>query len=140
MRKINLFVITTVIIIGTAGAALAQMDEGKDMMGMMGGKGMKGMCPMMGGMMSSMMGKSMVATSDGGIVVSAGNKITKYDKDLNVVKEVEVKMDMEGMQKNMTDMMKNCPMMGEGMMGGGMGQNDKEKAAPTADVDHASHH
>ncbi len=61
-------------------------------------------------MMSAMMPKSMVTTSDGGIVVLAGNKLTKYDKDLNVIKEVEIKMDMEKMQE----------MMGKGMRGEGM--------------------
>ena len=52
---------------------------GGDMMGPgMMGKGMMG-----GMMMKSMMEKTMVATSDGGIIVLAGNKLTKYDKDLN---------------------------------------------------------
>ncbi len=45
----------------------------KHMMGMMGGK------------------ESLVATSDGGVVVLAGPKLIKYDKDLNLVKEVEMK-------------------------------------------------
>ena len=84
------------------------MDEKKQ--GSMMGEGMMG-----GMMMKSMMEKSIVATSDGGVVVLAGNTLTKYDKDLNAVKEVEIKMDMEGMQKKMMDMMQNCPMM-KGMM------------------------
>ena len=146
MKK-GILAITAVLIVTFSGLALAQMDKGKEMMGdkgmmgMMGGKGMMGMCPMMGGMMSSMMGKSMVGTSDGGVIVLAGNKLVKYDKDLNVVKEVEVKMDMEGMQKNMMDMMKNCPMM-KGM--GGMNKSEKAQdtkaAAPSDEVDHAAHH
>jgi len=100
---------------------------------MMGGK-MMGTCPMM----QSMMQKQVVATSDGGIIVVGGNKITKYDKDLNVVKEVEQKMDMEGMKK----MMKDCPMMGKGMMGntGDDAETTAEKTAPAKEVDHASHH
>ena len=44
--------------------------------------------------MHGMMMKSVVATSDGGVVVVAGHKITKYDKDLNLVKEVEMKKGM----------------------------------------------
>ena len=88
MRK-SIAVITVVTVLTVSGLAFAQMNgKGKDMMeekggmmGMMGGK-MMGMCPMM----QSMMQKSVVATSDGGIVVVTGNKITKYDKDLNVVK------------------------------------------------------
>lgn len=44
----------------------------------------------------------MVATDEGGVIVLAGNKLIKYDADLNVEKEVEVKMPMGG---------KTCPMM-----------------------------
>lgn len=104
--------------------------------GMMGGK-MVGM-PMM---MKMMTDKSVVATSDGGIVVVAGNKITKYDKNLNVIKEAEIKMDMEAMGKQMKEMMEKCPMMKE--------MKSKEEATPeqpaasseTIEVDeHASHH
>lgn len=42
---------------------------------------------------SGMMGetqKTVVATSDGGIVIVEGNTITKLDKDLNVTKSVEL--------------------------------------------------
>ncbi len=48
---------------------------------------------MMMGMGGGMMGghESMVATSDGGVVVMAGPKLMKYDRDLNLVKEVEMK-------------------------------------------------
>ena len=34
---------------------------------------------------------SMVALMDGSIVVLSGNKLTKYDSDLNVLKEAEIK-------------------------------------------------
>ena len=83
MKK-SLIAIAVVIIVGTSGLAIAQMnDNGKDMMGdktgMMDGK--SGMMGMMGkGMMDGkMMEKNVVATSDGGIVIVAGNKATKYD-------------------------------------------------------------
>lgn len=62
-------------------------------------------------MMRGMHSKSMVASSDGGIIVMSGNKLLKYDKDLNLVKEVEIKVDMEGMQKMMQSMQEKCPMM-----------------------------
>ena len=56
------------------------------------------------------MGKSqMVATDEGGVIVLAGNKLMKYDADLNLVKEVEVKMPMSPMGG------KQCPMMGKMM-------------------------
>lgn len=60
--------------------------------GMMGQMGMMDKGKMMG-MAAMMMVKSMVATSDGGVVVLVGNKIQKYDKDLVLQKEVEIKMD-----------------------------------------------
>ena len=43
--------------------------------------------PPMPGMMSS---KTVVATSDGGIVIVEGNKVTKLDSNLSVVKSVEL--------------------------------------------------
>ncbi|MDD4908163.1 MAG: hypothetical protein PHJ00_03785 [Candidatus Omnitrophica bacterium] len=45
-------------------------------------------------MAMNMMGfipKQMVASNDGGVIILAGNKLMKYDKDLNLVKEVEIK-------------------------------------------------
>src|SRR5437870_4124994 len=60
---------------------------GKGEMGMgqgMMGKGMMGMmCPMM----ESLARPQIVSTGDGGFVILAGTKLTKYDKNLNVVKE-----------------------------------------------------
>jgi hypothetical protein len=51
-----------------------------------------------------MMGeKKLVATQDGGAVLMMGNKLIKYDAQLNIIKEVEIKIDMEEMKKN-------CPM------------------------------
>ena len=35
------------------------------------------------------MNKSVVPTSDGGIIVVGAGKIAKYDKDLNLIKEIE---------------------------------------------------
>ena len=137
MKK-NVITILSVILIGTSGLAIAQMnDKGKEMMG--GKSGMMGMCPMM----NSMMGRSVVATSDGGVVIVTGNKLTKYDKDLNVVKEVELKMDMEGMQKMMDNMKSMCPMMGKGMKEGmsKKDDDDDDEAAEAAEkAEHESHH
>ena len=142
MKK-GIVVITAMIFIGMSGLALAQSnDKGNGMMdkddnGGMMGKGMMGKGMMMGmhGMMmkmGEMMNKTVVPTSDGGIIIVAGDKITKYDKDLAVVKEVELKNDMEGMQKMMGEMMQKCS-----MMGGGMGKTDNDADDK---VDHASHH
>jgi len=52
----------------------------------------------MAGMAMQMMGamqKQMVATNEGGVIVLAGSKLLKYDKDLNLVKEVELKTGVE---------------------------------------------
>ena len=87
--------------------------------------GMMGKCPMCG-MMKGMMEKNMLATTDGGVVILIGNKLMKYDEELNLVKEVEIKIDAASMQKNM---MKNCPMMQGGMMGKEMMDKGMEKKA-----------
>jgi hypothetical protein len=138
MKKI---ILTAVLVLAVSGLAIAQMDKdkmGDKGMGMMGDKG--GMMGMMGGkegmmgmkgMMMKMMHPDVVATSDGGIVILMGNKLTKYDKNLNVVKEVEIKM------PDMDEMKKMCPMMGKGMMNEG----DDDAAGEAAEqAEHESHH
>lgn len=55
--------------------------------GKMGGEMMGHMHAMM---MKGAMGASLVATSDGGVVVLRGNTLTKYDKNLNVVKTATI--------------------------------------------------
>ena len=118
MKKVT--IITTVALLISAGTYLAFAEEqtggmmGKGMHSSMMGGGMMGQQGMMGkGMMgqqgmtgmhtmSGMMGgSSMVATQDGGIIVLIGNKLLKYDKDLNLVKEVEIKIDWESLNKTM---------------------------------------
>ncbi len=127
--KTWMWVVALVVLIG--GVSLVSAD---DMKGGMMEKGM-GMC-----MMKDMMDKTVVATSDGGIVIVIGNKITKYDKNLNVVKETEFKMDMEGMHKMMEGMKGMCPMM-KGMSGDKAENNQATEPVPAADaVDHSSHH
>jgi len=70
----------------------------------------KGMgCPICHMNKTMMDGKKLVATQDGGVVLMMCNKLIKYDASLNVVKEVEIKMDMEAMKKSMEEMKKDCP-------------------------------
>jgi hypothetical protein len=60
---------------------------------------------MMGMMKMGMMEKpQMVASNDGGVIILAGHKLYKYDKNLNLVKEVDLKT--EGGMCPMKDMMK----------------------------------
>jgi hypothetical protein len=104
-----------------AGMHMEMMKDGmKD--GVMGG-----MCSghvMMGKMM---MGCQMVAMPDGDVVVMMGTKLTKYDKNLAVVKEVEMKVDTDAMMKKMMDMCANCPMC-KGMKEGQKMEMDKMPA------------
>ena len=138
MKKKTYLIFTLLAVSVLSLPLYAEHDEKEEMkMGMMGEKGgeSKGMMGMHG-MMKKMMEKSVVATSDGGIVIVTGNKITKYDKDLNVVKEIETKMDIDSMK----EMMGKCPMMkGDKKMG-----EDKDEAATSVPAisaeDHAAHH
>jgi hypothetical protein len=61
-------------------------------------------------MMKMMMTRSMVASNDGGVIVMMGNKLMKYDKDLNLLKEAEIKVDIKAMMEKMKA---GCPMMSE---------------------------
>lgn len=119
--KNGILVLAMAVLLGGAGSAYAEhgTDEGH---GMMMGKD----CPMMGGMMQ----QSMVATSDGGVVIRAGDKLVKYDKNLNVVKEAEVTIDKKGCA------MKDCPMM----KGKKEAAHETENAPAGKEVDHSNHH
>ena len=131
--------IVAVVFISAAGTSRALAEEMKGMPGQEdpemhsgkmaepGERGLMGKHPMGPMMMKAMMEKSIVATTDGGVVVLAGNKLIKFDKDLNVLKEVEIKVDMEAMQKSMKEMMKNCPLMKQGLPGAGKDENNPEQ-------------
>ena len=134
MKK-SIAVMTAVVVLGVTGISFAQMDDkGKEMMkdkapmmegkggmmGMMEGKGMMGMMKMCQSMMNK---PSMVAVGDG-VVVLSGKKLYKYDANLNIVKEADVKVEDMGMMD----------MMGKGKMDA----DDKESAEEAAE--HASHH
>lgn len=115
---------------GMTGSQAMMMPQGK----------MMGMCSMHGMMMKTMFGKHIVATQDGGIVVMAGNKLIKFDKDLNRIKEVEI-MDAEGIKKTMMQMEEECPMH-KMMMQGGSAEEEKPAGAvgPEEASGHESHH
>ena len=145
MKKL-IVIIMGVLVFGIAGIVLAQEMKGEMMDGGTMGKGMMGKGMMMKkGMMGPMMmhgmmnKSSMVATSDGGVIVLSGNKLTKYDKNLNVIKEVQIKPDEE-MQKMMQDMMEKCPMMG--MKGSGESKSSEAPATEGSSEksEHESHH
>jgi len=113
------FVLAALLAIGT-GAVAAEEEAAPAAPAMMGrGMGMMDMCPMCCRMMGGMMGRSAVAATDDGVYVLAGNKLTKYDRDLNLQKEAEIKMDMTKMQQKMRRMMEKCPMRKRMMPGEG---------------------
>ena len=56
---------------------------------------------MMDAVGTMMSNTSMVGTPDGGVIVMMGNELFKYDKDLNLVKQVEIKFNWENWQKMM---------------------------------------
>ena len=87
MRRIWSLVLVCALVIGFASLALAQEGKSdmKDKDTMQGCMGKMGKPPMM------MPARSMIATPDGGVIVLAGNKLQKYDKDLVLQKEVELK-------------------------------------------------
>lgn len=125
-----------ILIVGVLffGVGLISLSFAQGMAGEMGKESMEndmpaneenmGKCPMHGMMMK----KSIVVAADGGVIVLAGNKLIKYDKDLNMQKEVEIKIDMDAMQKQM---MEGCPMMNYRKKDGGMYDNyNVNKAMP----------
>lgn len=112
--------LAVVILIAAAGAYVAFAQQDGNMPGrrggMMGRRGMMDgrmrpwrMCEMHRMMGRSMMEERFVPTSDGGVAILAGHKLVKYDSGLNVVKEVEVKVDYDAMEQQMRKRMGDCP-------------------------------
>jgi hypothetical protein len=83
--------------------------------------------PMMG--MMNMTG-NLVATTDGGVVVLMGNKLYKFDKKLNLIKETEIKVDGEHMP-----VMMNCPMQSDETK-----DKTQKPIAPEDKTGHELHH
>ena len=89
-------------------------EQGMEQEGMMGWDGM------MGPMMRS---ASLVAGPDGGVIVLMGNELFKYNKDLELVKQTEVKFNWENWQKMMMQR-RNMMMQNRGRM---MGWQSEQK-------------
>jgi hypothetical protein len=66
-------------------------------------------CPMCEAMTSAMMLKTMIPTQDGGVIVAFGNKLMRYDSQLNLMKETEMKVDASQMYGEMQKMIEGCP-------------------------------
>ncbi len=140
MKALAKILVISIFVLGLSTMSHA---EEKAMMcpltGKMTGKGGKGMCPMHGMMMSKCRtSHSIVATSDGGIVVSSCGKLAKYDKNLNLVKEVE-RIDQKECMAKMAEMKEKCAMCAmkgqkEGAEGHdhGSAEHSADAAAPEA--------
>ena len=104
MKKLSSIILTG-LLVGASSLAYACGNEGgpaQGGMGMMqGGMGGGGMEMMHHGMMGQ---PSMVSSNDGGVIVMIGKTLYKYDKNLNLVKQVELPSDMP--QMNMMDKQK----------------------------------
>jgi hypothetical protein len=108
-------IITTVALL-VAAAYLVSPSEGKgwfekdktEKCKMEKGKPMMGMCPMHKMMSEHMMKKEIVADGDGGVIIMACGKLYKYDKDLNLVKDVELTKIHEDAKAKMEEMKKEC--------------------------------
>jgi hypothetical protein len=79
--------------------------------GMMQGRGPMGApgcagCRMAWGALAH---ESIVATSDGGVVVAVAGKLIKYDASLQKVAETNVEVDWAQVHKRMEQIMQNCP-------------------------------
>ena len=142
MNKLMSLIVVAMVIGLSARFAFAEETKGARKEDGMDGGMMKMMHKMHGMTRSS----SMVASNDGGVIVLTGNKLYKYDKNLNLVKEAEIKTEtggMGGMMGGMGGMKKMC-CQGKKMMG----QDDTADEAAEGEADqpaeedpeHKSHH
>lgn len=142
MKKIFIVLLLACSVAGAGTWSHAEEAKQPDPKAMTGKGMMKGKMGMMKGGMMGMMHKSMVASADGGVIILSGQKLLKYDKDLNLVKEAAVPTDMEGMQKMMAEMKEKCPMCAKMMSGGAAAgdASDSETSEAASSADHAIHH
>lgn len=131
--KRSIIAVTTVSLAAIASYALfaqTQSPEPGTMQGGMVHNGNVQMCPMCSMMADAMMHRAMVATEDLGVVVLLGNRLIRFDAELNVIRETEIPIDMEQMQQKIQQMMQNCPMHQQMMqrMQMGRGQSSAEPA------------
>ena len=116
MKKVLLIGLGAMLLIGSLNFSFAQEStKGKEAIKSQGRmhpcqQGMRPHPFSMGGtMIHEMLPKSLLETKDGSLIVLVGNKLMKYDKDLNLVKEAEIKIDAEAMKKMMMQMQESCP-------------------------------
>lgn len=137
MRK-RLIVVAAAVTISVSGFAFAQMEGPAN--------GMKQHCMGCGMTGKGCMGTEMhapmravVATSDGGVVIASPKKVVKYDKNMHLVKEVQLPDDMAGMNTMMAGMPK-CHKMDEGMTAADMDNSSGGPDVAPSKGSHSGHH
>lgn len=65
------------------------------------------MCPMCMGVATGMTRVRIAATPDGGAIVSANGRLMKYDGQLNLVKQIDLPLDIEQIHRRMMEMMES---------------------------------
>lgn len=129
MKRTAFVVVLMLLVLAASSISFAQ--EPGEMKGQMMGKGMKGgMMEIQPGLsMMKMVGGQMVATKDGGVIVMMGKKLLKYDKDLNLKKEVEIKVDLEQMHEKMMQWKEKCQMQEKMTEEGAMDSTSTEETS-----------
>lgn len=90
-------------------------------------------CPMKEVVLKAALEKTVVPTPDGGVIIVTGNRLIKYDQYLNVIKDTDIPVDVEGLRQTVTQVMAMCP-MGRGCAptAGGMKSVPGLKVCPIA--------
>jgi hypothetical protein len=68
-------------------------------------KGHMMMCPLCAAIAAGMTRVRIATAPDGGVVVSANGRLLKYDGQLNLVKQIDLPLDVEQMHRRMLEMM-----------------------------------
>jgi hypothetical protein len=63
------------------------------------------MCPMCGAIAAGMARVRLAVTPEGGAIVSANGRLMKYDGQLNLIKQIDLPLDIEQMHRRMLEMM-----------------------------------
>jgi hypothetical protein len=108
MKRTTIIVTTAILLITGAFLAAAEGKGWFEKSKAEKGKPMIGLCPMHMMMCEHMMKKEIIATEDGGVIIMACGKLYKYDKDLNLVKDVELTKIKEDMKAKMEEIKKEC--------------------------------
>lgn len=84
------------------------------------------------GLLYKMLEQPTMVPVDGGIIVAYGNTLRKYDKDLNVIKEVQMDVNVDGMQELASKFAKKYSADVMDLMGGSEGFPDLLRAKMTS--------